>query len=52
MLHITHINTNTQTLTLLSLQLLEHELGASNDANGLVPASNSVECFLGCNPTS
>ena len=37
---------------LLSLLLLEEELGASNDAKGLVPASNSMGGLLECNPTS
>jgi len=52
MLHITHVNTHTHTHTLLSLLLLDQELGASNDAKGLLPASNSVGSRLECNPTS
>jgi len=52
MLHITHVNTHTHTHTLRSLLLLDQELGASNDAKGLVPASKSIGCLLQCNPTS
>jgi hypothetical protein len=52
MLHIIHVNTRTRTHTLLSLLLLDSEFGASNDAKGLLPASNSVGSLLECNPTS
>ena len=52
MLHITHVHAHTHTHTLLSLLLLDLELSASNDAKGLVPASNSIGCLLECNPTS
>jgi len=52
MLHITHVNTHARTHTLLSLLLLDEEFSASNNAKGLVPASNSMGCLLECNPTS
>ena len=51
MLNITHVNTHTHTHTLLSLLLLDYEIGASSDAKGLVPASISIGCLLECNPT-
>jgi len=52
MLHITHVNTHTHTHSFPSLLLLDSELGVSNDAKGLVPASNSIGCLLECHPTS